>query len=163
MPLDAPTIRSGTTSKRLLVYLGDANGPGGALGLRHDSPGASVAYVRDDETAARPVVLRPPNGERHVPGAFIEVDPALVPGVYRFDVPDAVLAPGATRVVLVFRFPGAITQPVEIDLVAYDAQDPVRLGMGAISPEARIEALRGAFPRLTRRELEEDEATREVD
>src|SRR5882724_2832062 len=42
-----------------------------------------------------------------------------------------------------------------IHLVAYDPQDADRLGMSALGPEGRRAALRGAFPRLTAKELGE--------
>jgi hypothetical protein len=93
----------------------------------------------------------------------VEVDPDLLPGIYQFGAPDEMLAPGSTRAVLVVQFPGAVIDPVEVDLVAFDPQDSVRLGMTALSPEARVEALRGAFPRLAAKEIEERSAVKEPD
>ncbi|HYT30171.1 MAG TPA: hypothetical protein VEN82_05300 [Actinomycetota bacterium] len=164
MTLDAYAVKAGTTSQLLLVFAGDADEPGaGRTSLRHDSPGATAAFVREGEPAARPVPLSAGEVGRWSAGGFVEVDPDLLPGVYQFGAPDGMLAQGSTRAVLLFRFPGATVEPVEVDLVGYDPQDAVRLGMGAISPEARIEALRGAFPRLTRRELQEEIAVKEQD
>ena len=87
-----------------------------------------------------------------------EVDPALVPGVYRVALPDAAVAEGATRVIVVVHHPDATFDPVDIDLVAFDPQDSVRLGLSALGPEERITALRGAFPRLAELEMREREA-----
>ena len=81
--------------------------------------------------------------------------PSLMPGVYALGLPDMVLAPGADSVVVQLGFTGARIRPIEISLVAYDPQDAQRLGMSALGPEGRIAALRGAFPRLTARELVE--------
>jgi hypothetical protein len=164
MTLDARAVKAGTRSQLLLVFAGDARDPGaGRTGLRHDSPGATAAYVREGEPAAHPVGLSSGEVGRWSPGGFAEVDPDLLPGVYQVGAPDEMLAEGSTRAVLALRFAGAVLEPVEVDLVGYDPQDAVRLGMGAISPEARIEALRGAFPRLTRRELHEEIAVKEQD
>ena len=49
--------------------------------------------------------------------------------------------------------PSAVIEPIFIHLVAYDPQDADRLGMSALGPEGRRAALRGAFPRLTAKEL----------
>jgi hypothetical protein len=51
--------------------------------------------------------------------------------------------------------PKAVIEPISIHLVAYDTQDADRLGMAALGPEGRRAALRGAFPRLTAKELGE--------
>jgi len=51
------------------------------------------------------------------------------------------------------KFPNAVIEPIFIHLVAYDPQDADRLGMSALGPEGRRAALRGAFPRLTAKEL----------
>jgi hypothetical protein len=160
MSLDAYAITAGSTGRFLLVEARDADEPrrpktGLAVGA---TPPATAAYVRDTEGRAVAFDLIPATAAEHRAGAWQEVDAALAPGVYRLAVPDEMLARGATRAVVVLQFPGATIDPVDIDLVAYDPLDPVRLGMGAISPEARIEALRGAFPRVTARELLEEQA-----
>src|SRR4030095_6086236 len=72
---------------------------------------------------------------------------------YQFGVPDEMLAAGAENVTLLLKFPGAMIEPIFIHLVAYDPQDADRLGMAALGPEGRRAALRGAFPRLTEKEL----------
>ena len=160
MSLDAYAITAGSTGRFLLIEARDATEPGRAkTGLAAgQAPAATAAYVRDTEGRAVAFDLIPSTGGEHHAGAWQEVDPVLAPGVYRLAVPDEMLARGATRAVVIVQFPGAAIDPVDVDLVAYDPLDAVRLGMGAISPEARIEALRGAFPRVTARELLEEQA-----
>jgi hypothetical protein len=146
MPFHAYTVRRGSTGRSLLVYARDATG-NGATGL--DLQEGTVGYIRDVDGIATSLEA----------GAVVsEVDPALVPGVYRVALPDAALVEGATRVVVVVHHPEAVFEPVDIDLVAFDPQDPVRLGMSALGPEERITALRGAFPRLAELEMREREA-----
>lgn len=150
------TVKKGAVSKLLLVYARDPHdGRSGIRGLRHDSPGASAGYVREGEPRARRIGLAPGTPGEYRAGSFVEVDPELLPGVYQLGVPDEVLAENADTAVLVLRFAGALIDPVEINLVAYDPQDGERLGMAAIGRAGRIAALRGAFPRLAARELEE--------
>ncbi len=152
----AHTLKRGTQGKLLLFFARDeANYRVGKRGLRPNLPGASAAYIREGETAAKPIELVQGKLGWYRPGGLVEVDPELLPGVYQFGIPDAVLADGAESAIVSLRFPGAIVEPIELSLVAYDSQDADRLGMAAIGPEGRINALRGAFPRLAARELDE--------
>jgi hypothetical protein len=149
-------LKKGTTSKILLVYAMD---PGdmrsGKTGLSSHTPGSSAAYIREGEAqVARIDLLEGKLGE-HRAGSFVEIDSELLPGVYQFGVPDEMLAAGAETVTLMLKFPEAVIEPISIHLVAYDPQDADRLGMAALGPEGRRAALRGAFPRLTAKELGE--------
>jgi hypothetical protein len=145
------TIRHGTIGRVLMLQAFRAGG-GPATGLRYDSPGATAAFVREAEPPVS-VRLVPGSREQHVPGGFFEIDPDLLPGLYAFGVPDQLLAPGSPHAVLMIRFDEALIEPVEIELVAYDPLDGVRLGMDALSPESRVRALQGAFPKLALEEM----------
>jgi hypothetical protein len=158
----AYTVRAGSTGKLLLVQARDAESRP-KTGLRADLDGAEAGFVREGDRGGRSVRLQAGSVGTWSPGGFVEVDAELLPGVYQFGAPDEMLAPGSTRAVLVLQFPGAVMDPVEVDMVAFDPQDSVRLGMTALSPEARVEALRGAFPRLAAEEIEERSAMREPD
>jgi hypothetical protein len=154
VPVSHHTIKAGTTSKSLLVFLADvkAHRPGRA-GLRHDTSGASAAFVREGDPSAHRIELTPGVLGEHRPGGFVEVDPDLLPGVYQFGCPDEVLAPGATRAVLMLSFPDVVIEPVEVALVAYDPQDEERIGVEGLADHRRHEFLRRALPRLTEMEL----------
>lgn len=162
MPVHAYTVKAGTTGKLFLVQARNASDGAPMSGLAYDQQGAKAGYVREGDRG-RPIALAPGEVGAWSPGGFVEVDPELLPGVYQFGAPDEMLAPGSTRAVLVLQFPGGVIDPVEVDLVAFDPQDSVRLGMTALSPEARVEALRGAFPRLAAKEIEERSAMKEPD
>ena len=73
-----------------------------------------------------------------MPGVWAEVDPDLMPGLYRLGLPDEVLVRGPARAMVVVRCPGMRIDPVEIELVAYDPLDPVRLGMSSLGPAERL-------------------------
>ena len=154
MATDVHTIKRGSTKRTLLVYVARLEDRTPLDGLRHDTPGLRAAYVRDGEVPRRVVLVAGTQGV-HMDGGFVELDPDLMPGVYQLGVPDAMLAEGSFRVLLAISYPGALVEPIEIDLVAFDPQDPVRLGMSALSPEARVQALRGAFPNLAAKEIAE--------
>lgn len=155
-------FRRGTTARSILVEALHGSRPGAPVtGLSHLTPGASAAFLRDGASSAERIPLSAGTLGRYVPGGFVEVDPVLMPGIYQLGLPDDAMAPGAESVVLLVTVPGAHVDPTEITLVAYDPQDESRLGMTALGPEGRIAALRGAFPRLTARELDEQRASAE--
>ncbi len=147
------TIKHGTSGRSILVFVRDGETGTGVTGLRHDSAGASAAFVRAGEHA-RPVALSAaaPDGP-HLPGGLVEVDPHLLPGVYRFDLPDEMLAEGSTQAILMLRSPGGAADPVEVALVAYDPQDSWCMGVEGLANRRRHEFLRRALPRLTEMEL----------
>ena len=148
------TLQKGTRSKILLVYALDATDMrSGKTGLSSRTPGSSAAYIREGEAQVQRTPLVEGKLGEHRAGSFVEVDSKLLPGVYQFGVPDEMLAAGAETVTLMLKFPGAFIEPISIHLVAYDPQDSERLGMTALGPEGRINALRGAFPRLTENEF----------
>jgi hypothetical protein len=162
LPVHAYTIRSGSTSKSILVHARDPDGRlPGVTGLGPATPGATAAFVREHDASATEVRLRDGVPGRWAPGSLAEIDRDRMPGVYQFGAPDELFAPGAARAVLMLTFQGAMVDPVEIDLVAFDPQEPTRLGLTALGPEGRVRALRGAFPRLSQRELEDLTGRRE--
>src|ERR1043166_2129470 len=147
-------LKKGTTSKILLVYaLDTADTRSGKTGLNSQTADCSAAYIREGEAQVARIPLVEGKLGEHRAGSFVEIDSKLLPGVYQFGVPNEMLAPGAETVTLMLKFPGAVIEPISIHLVAYDPQDADRLGMTALGPEGRGAALRGAFPRLTEKEL----------
>lgn len=153
MPVEQKhTVKAGSTSKLLLFYATAENGEG-MTGLRHDTPGAGAAYIREGELAAKRVPLGAGSAGEWSPGGLAEVDPELMPGVYQFCAPDEMLAEGSTRVLLQLRFPGAHVRPIEVSLVRYDPQDSERMGVWSLASDKRHEFLRRALPRFTEMEL----------
>ena len=149
-------LKKGTTEKLLLVYAVDAaDMRSGKSALSPQTRDSSAAYIREGEAQVRRIPLVEGKLGEHRAGSFVEIDNKLLPGVYQFGVPDEMLATGAETVTLMLKFPGAVIEPISIHLVAYDPQDADRLGMAALGPEGRKAALRGAFPRLTAKELGE--------
>lgn len=138
----------------LLVYALDSSDMrSGKTGLNSSIPDSSAGYIREGEAQGHRTRLVEGKLGEHRAGSLVEVDSILLPGVYQYGVPDEMLAAGAETVTLVLKFPGAVVEPISIHLVAYDPQDSDRLGMSALGPEGRRAALRGAFPRLTAKEL----------
>jgi len=143
------TMKAGTKSKLLLVYATSADGTSGKTGLS----AGSAAYIREGDSAARNVPIVKGQVGEWAAGAFAEIDPELLPGVYQFGAPDEIVAEGSARAVLLIRFPDSVIKPVEINLVAYDPQDAERIGVWSLAGHKRHEFLRQALPRFTEMEL----------
>jgi hypothetical protein len=155
------TIQQGSRSRSILVYAADAADPATPRsGLVPDAADAGASAFRTGEEDPYTVRLTANTIDSFVPGGWVEVDPELAPGVYRFGIPNAVLAPGSSHAMLVFRFPGAIVDPVELLLVAYDPQEPERIGMECQVWEERQAFLRQGLARLAEMELALQEEAR---
>ena len=147
------TMKAGTKSKLLLVYATSADGTSGKTGLARNLSAGSAAYIREGDSAARNVPIVEGRVGEWAVGAFAEIDPELLPGVYQFGAPDEMIAEGSARAVLLIHFPDTVIKPVEINLVAYDPQDPARIGVWSLAGHKRHEFLRQALPRFTEMEL----------
>ena len=99
------TMKAGTKSKLLLVYATSAESTSGKTGLAKDLSVASAAYIREGDSAARPVTIVQGRVGEWGSGALAEVDPELLPGLYQFGAPDEMVAEGSARAVLLIRFP----------------------------------------------------------
>ena len=154
MPVQhAYTMKAGTKSKLLLIYATSADGTSGKTGLARNLSAGGAAYIREGDSAARTVPIVEGRVGEWGAGAFAEVDPELLPGVYQFGAPDEMVAEGSARAVLLIRFPDTVIKPVEINLVAYDPQDAERIGVWSLAGHKRHEFLRQALPRFTEMEL----------
>lgn len=78
----------------------------------------------------------------HGDNQAIEVDATSSPGLYRVDWPDAAFATGVDKVLLVVSGTGLHPAVEEIQLVNYDPEDGVRLGLTAL-PNAAADAAGG--------------------
>jgi hypothetical protein len=151
----------GATSQLQLVYARDGSDPtSGRAGLRFDSPGATAGYVRLGETA-RPIPLKPGRFGEWTPGGFLEVAPDTMPGLYQASLPDELFAEGATHAVVRLAFDGALLDPIDIELVAYDPLEWYSIGILELSNRYRHAFLHGALPGLTQDGYEQGKANQE--
>ena len=129
------TLKKGIASKLLQVYIESTSG-GGLTGLAYDTSGLIAYYYR--ETEVNPIAISlvdmPGGLSWWVSGGFIEVDAANMPGLYQFSVPNAVLDTGADSVTIMLSGAASMVPLVlEIELVNYDPNNAVSLGLGKLS------------------------------
>lgn len=112
-------MNAGTISYSMLVQLFDDTTGAPKTGLAYDSSGVNISYARAG--AARVAVTEATLANAAVAyssGGFVEIDATNMPGMYRFDVPNAALVAGANSVTIYFIFGGVRSKSVEIKLTA---------------------------------------------
>jgi hypothetical protein len=145
-------IVKGKTSKSIDVFIRDTSQTDGRglTGLVFNT-GSLVAYYHRPGSAAAAITLvtLASATAAWASGGFVAVDGTNMPGLYRLDVPDAVLATGVDEVVIMLRGAANMSvEPIEIQLVSYNPNDSVRMGLTAL-PNAAAEAAGGLFTRGT--------------
>ncbi len=126
-------VKKGSTSVSLYLFIQDSSLTTGAgkTGLAFDTASLVAYYVRPLGSATSiTLATLAAVTTAYSSGGFKEISSANMPGVYRFDIPDAAIASGVNSVVVMLK--GATDMaPVllELDLVAYDPQSATNLGL----------------------------------
>lgn len=110
-----------------------------------------TAYYCRQRTAATAITTATQSATgAHSDGGLIQVDATNMPGVYRFDLPDAVCATGSPFGIVTLRHSTTTNSAIdlEIELTGWDNQDGVRGGMTAL-PNVAAEGAGGLFTRGT--------------
>jgi hypothetical protein len=139
-------IKSGSTSQTIDIFVLNSSSTVGAglTGLVFNSAGLTCYYRKGALGAAQLVTLTTLAliSTPWATAGFKEVDAATMPGLYRFDIPNAALD---TAGITVIYFKGATNMaPVvlEIEVVAVDVFDGIRMGLTSL-PNAVAGAING--------------------
>lgn len=138
-------IKKATTDVTLYVFIADSSQTDGRglTSLAYNSASLVASYVRPLGSRTAITLATQTVTGTHSDGGFVEVDATNMPGVYRLDLPDAVCATGVNSVVVMLKGASNMAPVVlELELVAYDPQDAVRLGLTAL-PNAAADAAGG--------------------
>lgn len=99
VPLDRSiqtvTVTAGETGKSVHVYLG-------STGVTFQTPNLTCYYARNNGTSVN-IPLVAGNASTWVSGSLYEVSAVTMPGVYKFDIPNAVIESGATTASIMLR------------------------------------------------------------
>lgn len=131
----------GTTSWIDYVRITDMNGSP-ITGLTNSSTGLLSKYVLSGAASVAISIISQTVTGAYSSGGFVEIDATAFPGLYRFDIPNAALASGNKSYVSLYGYSGMNVSMLEYDLVAYNPQDAVRLGLTAL-PNATAGATNG--------------------
>jgi hypothetical protein len=145
------SILAGATSQSINVFVQNSTSTtgGGLTGLAFNTSGLTANYSFAGANAASTsitLVTLATLATAWTSGGFKEIDSTLMPGWYRLDLPNAVIAASKGRSVAL-NLQGAANMapcPVEIELTGWDNQNATNGGMTAL-PNAAPGASGGAF------------------
>lgn len=138
---------AGATSEIWQIFIADSSSTTGAglTALTSGSSGLTAYFHRDTDTTATAISLTTMTLGTFTSSGFLKIDDTNMPGWYQFCPPNAAIAAGAKS--CSFLLKGATNMaplPIEVQLVAYDPNDAVRLGLTALPNVASGSA--GAIP-----------------
>jgi len=128
------SIKPDSTSVSLLLFIQDSASTtgGGKTGLAYNTASLTCYGVRPGEAAAAISLVTQTVTGAWSSGGFVEIDSANMPGMYRFDVPNARLAAGVRSSAIMFKgASGMAPLTLEIDL---NAEVNVTYWLGAAAP-----------------------------
>lgn len=143
--------KAGSTSEIWQIFIRDSSSTTGAglTGLTNASSSLVAYYHRDTDTTATVISLVSMTVGTFTSSGFKEIDATNMPGWYQFCPPNAAIAASAKSVAIHLK--GATNMaplPIEVQLVAVDSDDTVRMGLTAL-PNAAAEAAGGLYTRGT--------------
>lgn len=96
------SVKKNSTSRIEYVFIGDNTSASGSglTGLLYNSSGLVSHYLRPAGTATTISLVTQTVTGSYSSGGFVEVDPLRMPGIYRFDVPNAVFATGVDKAIV---------------------------------------------------------------
>ncbi|NUQ71711.1 MAG: hypothetical protein HUU17_12950 [Chthonomonadales bacterium] len=99
------SMMAGSTDQTLLLFIQDSTKTDGSglTGLAYNTSGLTCYYARPGASAAAISLASQTVTGSHTDGGFVAVDGTNMPGLYRLDIPDAVVASGVRSVVIMLR------------------------------------------------------------
>lgn len=133
------SIKAGATSQSVNVFIQNSTSTTGAglTGLAFNTASLTAYYSFSGASAGSVVIALATLatlGTAWSTGGFLQIDSTNMPGWYRLDLPNAVLAAASGRSVSI-HLQGAANMapcPIEIELTGWDNQDAVHGGMSAL-------------------------------
>jgi hypothetical protein len=113
-------INAGTTNVTINVTIKDSSNDG-VTGLVFNSAGLTCYYVRPGAAAAQLALVTQTVTGAHTDGGFVEIDATNMPGIYRLDLSDAIVASGVNQINLMLQGAvGMVPSEIEIQLDLVD-------------------------------------------
>ena len=149
-------ILKGATSQIWYLKIRHASTGAGLPGLAFNTSGLTCYYVRDGAAPVEVTLVTQTTTGSYSSGGFVEVSSANMPGIYRFDPPNAALASGSEGAVFTFKGAANMDQvDIEVELIAVNLQDAVRAGLTSL-PNANSGTAGGVITAGTGTAVERD-------
>lgn len=143
-------IKAGSIDQTIYVVLVDSTTKARKTGLVYNSAGAKSYYTRTRSAAASiTLATLAAATSAHADGGFKEVDATNAPGLYRLDIPDAVIASGVPKVYVQIEFTGVDPETIEIELTGQANGIPANDSSGYIQSILANDDHGGASATLT--------------
>lgn len=146
------SIKAGTTSKLLDLFVSDSSSSTGAglTGVAFNTAGLTAYYYREGAASAVAITLATMTLGTWATGGFIVIDGTNMPGAYQLGIPDAALASGAKSVLVYLKGVTNMAPLIlEVELTAIDNQDAIAGGMAGIAVMTSGTAQAGAATSIT--------------
>lgn len=137
-------VQKATTDVTVYLRVIDSSDGTPETGVAYDTAGIDLWYMREGADHTAITEASQTAAGAHTDGGFVHISD----GVCRLDLPDAACASGVDHVYYGGTITGMIVIGGSINLVSYDPNDAVRMGMTAL-PNAAAEAAGGLFTRGT--------------
>lgn len=128
-------VQLNNTSRSEYIFIQNSSSTTGAglTGLTYLSAGLTATYVVERGTPGSLSFASLTNAnDAWVSGGFIEVSSSLLPGVYRYDVPNVVFQTADKAILMLKGATNMAPVVLEYQIVAFNPDDSVRLGLTAL-------------------------------
>lgn len=138
-------ILAGATDQTIDVFIQDSTSTTGAgkTGLAYNTASLVCYYRKGATGSATALTLATQTvGGVHSDGGFVEIDATNMPGMYRLDLSDTIVASAGSVSMMLKGATGMAPLPIELQIVAVNLNDGVRMGLTAL-PNAAADAAGG--------------------
>lgn len=138
-------IRAGATDQTIDLFIQDSASTtgGGKTGLAYNTASLTCYYRKGATGTATALTLATQTvGGAHSDGGFVEIDATNMPGMYRLDLSDTIVATAGSVTLMLKGASGMAPLPIELQVVAVNLEDSVRMGLTAL-PNAAADAAGG--------------------
>lgn len=138
-------FKAGSTDQTVDIFVQDSSSTtgDGLTGLAYNTASLTCYYRKGATGTATALSLATQTvGGAHSDGGFVQIDSTNMPGVYRLDLSDTMLATAGWVTIYLRGATNMAPCVMELEIVSYDPFDAVRLGLTAL-PNANAAASNG--------------------
>lgn len=125
-------VQTGRTSKRDVIFIGDSSVTTGAGKTGLTNASLTAYYFRDGDATATVHTLAAGTVGTWSSGGFKEIDATNMPGMYEVGIFNAVFANTVDSARVMFKGAGLVPVIIEYQVVPWNPQDAVRLGLTSL-------------------------------
>jgi hypothetical protein len=128
-------IKAGATSQTIDLFIQDSASTtgGGKTGLAYNTASLTAYYRKGATGTPTAITLATQTvGGAYSSGGFVEIDGTNMPGMYRLDLPNAVVDTAGSVTLMLKGASGMAPLPIELQVIAADLDDATALGLSRL-------------------------------